>query len=179
MRGRNGLKFCMLMYPDHLPTWLDNGHNLLIFLIWAKFWHSEMGEIWGFWGSNLRFMGISQRKHVGNDLTFCMLMYPDHLQNWFFSRSTQNLVWLFRINIMAQNVISLTEQKCIGVHIFAVLQVRRSVYQLSALNVGCMHLYRQKCIGVQVQLFKWGRSALEVCSFAYVRCTGVRWECVH
>ena len=29
----NGLKFCMLMYPDHLHNWLCFGHALLIFLI--------------------------------------------------------------------------------------------------------------------------------------------------
>ena len=29
---RNGLKFCMLVYPDHLQNWLDLGHSLLIFL---------------------------------------------------------------------------------------------------------------------------------------------------
>ena len=27
----NGLTFCMLMYPDHLQNWLDNGHSWLIF----------------------------------------------------------------------------------------------------------------------------------------------------
>ena len=37
-----------------------------------------------------------------------------------------------------------------------------------------MRLYRQKCVGMRVQLFKWGGSALEVRSFAYVKCLGVR-----
>ena len=44
----NGLKFCMLMYPDHLQNWLAYGYSLLIFLILVLFWLSEMGQIWGF-----------------------------------------------------------------------------------------------------------------------------------
>ena len=47
-RGGNGLKFCTLMYLDHLQNWLVYGHSLLIFIILALFWHSEMGQIWGF-----------------------------------------------------------------------------------------------------------------------------------
>ena len=46
--GRNGLKFYMLMYLDHLQDWLVYGHGLLIFLILALFWLSETGQIWGF-----------------------------------------------------------------------------------------------------------------------------------
>ena len=48
MHGGNGLKFCMLMYPRHLQIWLDYGHGLLIFLLLASLWLSEMGQIWGF-----------------------------------------------------------------------------------------------------------------------------------
>ena len=33
----NGLKFCMLMYPDRLQNRLDFGHALLIFLIMEPF----------------------------------------------------------------------------------------------------------------------------------------------
>ena len=44
----NALKFCTLIYPDHLQKWLDYGHGLLVFLISALFWHSEMGQILGF-----------------------------------------------------------------------------------------------------------------------------------
>ena len=46
--GENGLKFCTLMYLDHLQNWLVYGHGLLIFLILAQFWLSETGQIWGF-----------------------------------------------------------------------------------------------------------------------------------
>ena len=46
--GGNGLKFCMLMYPDHLQNWLYYGYSLLIFVILMLFWPSEMGQIWGF-----------------------------------------------------------------------------------------------------------------------------------
>ena len=64
----NGLTFCMLMYSNHFPNWLDYGHGLLIFVILLLFWLSETGQIWGF----RAFPG--ERK-------FCILMYPDHLQH--------------------------------------------------------------------------------------------------
>ena len=35
------------MYFDHVQNWLVYGHGLLIFLILALFWLSEMGQIWG------------------------------------------------------------------------------------------------------------------------------------
>ena len=74
-RMENGLKFCMLMYLDHLQKWLVYGHDLLIFQIFDTILTS-----WN--GLNLGFPGISQRTHVGNGLKFCMLIYLDHLQNW-------------------------------------------------------------------------------------------------
>ena len=46
--GGNGLKFCKLMYLDHLQNWLVLGHGLLTFVILALFWLSETGQIWGF-----------------------------------------------------------------------------------------------------------------------------------
>ena len=47
--GRNGLKFDMLMYPDHLWNWLHSGHGLLIFLILAPFFLcSETGQMCSF-----------------------------------------------------------------------------------------------------------------------------------
>ena len=46
--GGNRLKFCMLMYLGHLQNWLDYSHGLLIFLLLASPWLSEMGQIWGF-----------------------------------------------------------------------------------------------------------------------------------
>ena len=48
MHGGISLKFYMLMYLDHLQNWSVYGHGLLIFLILALFWLSEMGQIWGF-----------------------------------------------------------------------------------------------------------------------------------
>ena len=56
--GNGGLKFCMLMYPEHLQSWLDNGYSLLIFLIFMLFWLSETGQIWGFhafWSCSVDF----------------------------------------------------------------------------------------------------------------------------
>ena len=46
----NGLKFCTLVYLDHLKNWLVYGHGLLIFLILALFRLSETGQMWGFRG---------------------------------------------------------------------------------------------------------------------------------
>ena len=43
----NGLKFDMLMYPEHLENCLDLGHRLLIFFILVVFWLSETGQISG------------------------------------------------------------------------------------------------------------------------------------
>ena len=46
--GGIGLKFCLLMYLDHLQNWLVYSHSLLIFLIVVLFWLGETGQIWGF-----------------------------------------------------------------------------------------------------------------------------------
>ena len=48
MHGGNDLKFCTLMYLDHLQNWLVYGYGLVIFLILALFGLSETGQIWGF-----------------------------------------------------------------------------------------------------------------------------------
>ena len=56
----NGLKFCMLMYLDHLQNGLDYGHGLLIFVLLAQVWLSETGQIWGcqaFPGERMEGMG--------------------------------------------------------------------------------------------------------------------------
>ena len=47
MHGGNGLKYSMLLYPDHIQNWLDYGYSL-IFLILVLFWLSETSQIWGF-----------------------------------------------------------------------------------------------------------------------------------
>ena len=71
----NGLKFCLLMYPDHLQNWLGYSHGPLIFLIMVLFWLSETGQIEG-------FQAFPREYIEGMALNFYMLMYPDHLQNW-------------------------------------------------------------------------------------------------
>ena len=48
MHGGNGLKYGMLLYPDHIQNWLAYGYGLVIFLILVLFWLSETGQIWGF-----------------------------------------------------------------------------------------------------------------------------------
>ena len=52
----------------------DYGRGLLIFLFFMPLWLSV----------KFRFPGISQKMLWGNGLKFCMLMYPDHLQNHCF-----------------------------------------------------------------------------------------------
>ena len=70
----NGLKCCMLMDHDHLLNWLNYGHGTLIpFLTPLSF--SETVQIWGFWA----FPGTRMK---GMAWDFCMLAYPDYLQNW-------------------------------------------------------------------------------------------------
>ena len=54
----NGLKFCMLIYPDHFQNWLDYGYSWWIFLILMLFWLSETGQIWdfqAFWSCSVDF----------------------------------------------------------------------------------------------------------------------------
>ena len=56
----HGVKFCMLLYLDHLQNWLDYGQSL------ALFWLSEVGQIWGFrpfWSCSVDF------PHYGAPLT--------------------------------------------------------------------------------------------------------------
>ena len=67
--GGNGLKFCVLMYLDHLQNWLVQGHSLLIFLILALFWLSETGQIWGFWA----FPGERMEEMAWNFARWCIL----------------------------------------------------------------------------------------------------------
>ena len=67
--GGNGLKFCTLMYLDHLQNWLVYGHGLLIFLILALFWLSETGQIWGF----RAFPGEPMEEMPWNVACWCIL----------------------------------------------------------------------------------------------------------
>ena len=67
--GGNGLKFYMLMYPDHLQNWLDYGHSLLIFLILALLLFSEKGQIWGY----LTFPGECMKRMALNFSRWCIM----------------------------------------------------------------------------------------------------------
>ena len=67
--GRNGPKFYMLMYPDHLQNWLVYGHGLLILLILALFWLNETGQIWGF----RAFPGERMEEMAWNFACWCIL----------------------------------------------------------------------------------------------------------
>ena len=59
MHGGNGLKFCMLIYPDHFQNWLYLGHALLIFLIMVSLWVSESGHIWGLRALSREHLGVN------------------------------------------------------------------------------------------------------------------------
>ena len=67
--GGNALKCCMLMYLDHLQNRKVYGHSLLIFLILALFWLSEMGQIWGF----RAFPGECMEEMASNFACWCIL----------------------------------------------------------------------------------------------------------
>ena len=69
MHGGNGLKFCMLMYLDHLQNWLVLGHGLLTFVILVLFWLSETGQIWGFQA----FSGKPNEEMAWNVACWCIL----------------------------------------------------------------------------------------------------------
>ena len=60
----NGLKFCMLMYHDHLQNWLSYGHSLLIFLILALFWLGHIWGFWPFWSCSVDFPHFTETGHI-------------------------------------------------------------------------------------------------------------------
>ena len=76
MHRRNGLRFVMLMYPDHLQRWLVFGHGLLIFLILVPLLLVKLIKIFGVRSFYWERMGNL------NGMKFGMLVYIDHLQNW-------------------------------------------------------------------------------------------------
>ena len=77
--GGNGLKFCTLMYLDHIQNLLVNGHGLLIFLILALFWLSETGQIWGF----RVFSGEHMEEMAWNFARWCIL--TTFRTDWFMA----------------------------------------------------------------------------------------------
>ena len=79
MHGGNSLKFCTLMYLDHLQNWLVYGHGLLIFLILALFWLSETGQIWGFQA----FPGEPMEEMTWNVACWCIL--TTFRTDWFMA----------------------------------------------------------------------------------------------
>ena len=44
-----GMKFGMLMCPDHLQNWIDFSHGLLIFLLLVLFWLNFLENAWEEW----------------------------------------------------------------------------------------------------------------------------------
>ena len=67
--GGNSLKFCMLMYLNHLNNWSVSGHGLLIFVILALFWLKETGQIWSF----RAFPGERMQGVAWNMVCYCIL----------------------------------------------------------------------------------------------------------
>ena len=82
---RKWQKFCTLVYLDHLQNWLVYDHGLLIFLIFALFGLSEMGQIWGF----RVFPGEHMEEMAPNFARWCIL----NLQNNLWSRSAIFLIF--------------------------------------------------------------------------------------
>ena len=76
--GGNGLKFCMLMYLGHLQNWSDYGHGLLVFLLLASLWLSEMGQIWGFQA----FPGVCMVGITWNFACWCILITSELISLW-------------------------------------------------------------------------------------------------
>ena len=67
--GENGLKFCMLIYPDYPQNWLDLGRALLILLIFVPLWLSETGHIWGLRALHGEHLGVNvtgARRHISD-----------------------------------------------------------------------------------------------------------------
>ena len=67
----------MLLYPDHIQNWIDYGYGLVIFVI-------NFSAIFDL-VKRVKF-GVSRhflKNHWGNGRKFCMMMYPDHFQNWY------------------------------------------------------------------------------------------------
>ena len=96
MHGGNGLKFCTLMYLDHLQNWLVYGHSLLILLILALFWLSETGQIWGF----RAFPREPIEGMAWNVVCYCILttFRTDKLMVavwWFLAATKQLYKWYF------------------------------------------------------------------------------------
>ena len=77
----NGLKFCTLMYLDHLQNWLLYGYGLLIFLILALFRLSETGQIWG----SRAFPGERMEKMASNFAPWCILITFRMINLWLWS----------------------------------------------------------------------------------------------
>ena len=66
--GSNGLKFSVLIYPDHLRNWPDFFMVYWFVLFWRSFYF-------------VGFLGILWRTHTRNGFKFGIAMYPCSLQN--------------------------------------------------------------------------------------------------
>ena len=74
----SGLKFVMLMYPDHLQNWLDFGHVLLIYVILVAPSHNKTGHIWSF-----RILFVHRMGIIAWNLTcWCILTTSEMIRFW-------------------------------------------------------------------------------------------------
>ena len=79
MHGGIGLKFYMLMYLDHLQNSSGYGRGLLVLLILALFWLSEMGQIFlGFWA----YPGERMEEMAWNFTHWCILSTTELISLW-------------------------------------------------------------------------------------------------
>ena len=83
--GGNGLKYCMLMYLDHLQN-CSHGLGLLISLLVAPLWLSEAGQIWGF----RAFPGERMEGIGWNFACWCILTTPRTVSLWLRSVDFSN-----------------------------------------------------------------------------------------
>ena len=83
---RNGLKFDMRIYADHIVNWLRFGHGPLIFLILAVFQLSKTSQI--------TVSGLFLRNAGINGLKCAMMMYPDHLLHFLIFIHAPLAMWV-------------------------------------------------------------------------------------
>ena len=97
--GGNGLKFCMLMYPDDLQNWLDYGHGLLIFLLLAPLDRSYLGFpgiVWRMLGSKCR--GASGGIFVMLCVELCLVSFVCSLQFPLLQSKIHWIIGWFSLN---------------------------------------------------------------------------------
>ena len=159
------MKFCTLMYLDHLHYWLVYGHGLLICQILALFWLSETGQIWGF----RAFPGERMEEMGSNFARWCILttFRTDQfmaLVCWFLAATKQLYEWYF-LSVCPSVRLSVCPSVCPSVTPFWLCSHHRIIMKFSGvitLDQGKVHAKGQgqrskvKVTEVTTQLFVSG-----------------------